>query len=126
MKNLLKLIVAFSLMQCLFAFAAGQPFSQSDFDALEKEGRAVVVHIHADWCPTCKAQNPILNSDMKSLDFKGVTFLEVNFDTQKDFLKKHNISSQSTILVFKAGKEVGRSTGDTKQSTIDALLKKAL
>lgn len=126
MTKLLKMMVALVLLQCSSAFAAGQAFTQSNFDALLKAGKPVVIHIHASWCPTCKAQDPILNTEIKSPEFKDVTFLEVNFDTEKSFLKTHNVSAQSTILVFKDGKEVGRSTGDTKQPSIDSLVKKSL
>ena len=33
---------------------------------------------------------------------------------------------QSTLIVFKGGKEVGRSTGDTSKDSIAALLQKTL
>lgn len=63
---------------------------------------------------------------MNAPEYKGVTFLEADYDSQKDVLKKFNVSTQSTILVFKQGKEVGRSTGQTKEAVIEELTKKAL
>jgi len=126
MRHLLKIIYLFALFQTTNSFAAGQAFTQSQFDILMKEGKAVVVHVHAPWCPTCKAQNPTLNSEIKSSTYKEVTFLEVDFDSQKDVLKKLNVSSQSTILVFKQGKELVRSTGITKEADIEEMTKKAL
>jgi len=91
-----------------------------------KEGKSVVVHVHAPWCTNCKAQDPILNAEIKSPVYKEVTFLQVDFDTQKSVLKTLNVSIQSTILVFKQGKEVGRVTGNTKEKDIEELTKKAL
>lgn len=126
MKHLIKMILAFGLFQSVLAFAAGQPFTQSQFDTLMKEGKPIIVHVHAPWCPKCKAQDPVLNSEMKAPAYKGVTFLEVDFDTQKDVLKEFNVSKQSTIIVFKQGKEVGRFTGKTKESDIAELTQKAL
>ena len=126
MKHLIKAIFAFVLFQAVSVFAAGQAFTQANFDALQAAGKPVIVHVHADWCPTCKSQDAILNPLMKSPEFKGVTFLQVNFDDQKDVLKKFNVANQSTIIVFKGGKEVGRSVGDTKATSIDALAKKCL
>jgi thioredoxin 1 len=126
MKHLIKAIFAFILFQAASVFAAGQAFTQANFDALQAAGKPVIVHVHADWCPTCKSQDAILNPLMKSPEYKGVTFLEVNFDGQKDVLKKFNVSNQSAIIVFKGGKEVGRSVGDTKASSVDALVKKSL
>lgn len=126
MKRLIKAILAFVAFHSVVVMAAGQPFTQSNFDALENAGKPIVVHIHADWCPTCKTQDAILNPLIKTPEFKDVTFLQVNFDNQKDALKKFNVVNQSTIIVFKNGKEVGRSVGDTKKSSIDALVMKSL
>lgn len=126
MKHLIKAIFAFVLLQAVSVFAAGQAFTQANFDTLQTAGKPVIVHVHADWCPTCKSQDTILNPLIKSPEFKGVTFLQVNFDDQKDVLKKFNVANQSTIIVFKGGKEVGRSIGDTKAASIDALAKKSL
>jgi thiol:disulfide interchange protein len=126
MKTILKLMLLLALTHSAFVFAAGQPFTQNQFDTLMKEGKSIVVHVHAPWCPTCKAQDPTINAEMKSPAYKDVIFLEVDFDKQKDVLKEFNVSTQSTILVFKQGKEVGRSTGKTKQADIEELTKKSL
>ncbi len=126
MNHLIKAVFTFILFQAVSVFAAGQAFTQANFDALQAAGKPVVVHVHADWCPTCRSQDAILNPLIKSPEFKGVTFLQVNFDDQKDALKKFNVANQSTIIVFKGGKEVGRSVGDTKAPSVDALVKKSL
>ena len=43
------------------AFAASpQPFNAQAFAEAQKAGRPILVAIHASWCPTCKAQTPIL------------------------------------------------------------------
>ena len=126
----MKLIRAFILFMALaqsgWVFAAGQPFTKSQFDNLMKEGKPIIVHVHAPWCSNCKAQNSVLNVEMKSTAYKGVTFLEVDFDTQNEALRELNVSMQSTILVFKQGREVGRFTARTKESEIEELIKKAL
>jgi thioredoxin 1 len=126
MNSFIKTLLVFSLFQTALAFAAGQPFTQNQFDSLMKEGKPIIVHVHAPWCSNCKAQDPVLNSELKSPAYKGVTFLEVDFDTQKSVLKEFNVSNQSTILVFNKGKELGRSTGVTKEVDIESLTKKAL
>ena len=126
MKVLRKLILFLLLAQSAIVLAAGQPFTQSQFDILIKENKPIIVHVHAPWCTNCKAQNSVLNSEMKSPAYKEVTFLEVDFDTQNDVLKEFNVSMQSTIIVFKQGKEVGRFTAKTKESDIEELTKKAL
>ncbi|MBU3636072.1 thioredoxin family protein [Polynucleobacter sp. es-MAR-4] len=126
MKSFIKVLLVFASFQAVSVFAAGQEFTQANFDTLQAAGKPAIVHVHADWCPTCKSQDAILNPLMKSPEFKGVSFLQVSFDDQKDVLKKFNVANQSTIIVFKGGKEVGRSVGDTKAASIDALAKKSL
>ena len=125
MKILLKIILSFFLLQSLL-FAAGKPYSQTEFDKLNKEGKPIVLHIHAKWCSTCATQDPILNSLMKVNEFKNLTFFNVDYDTSKDLLKTLRVSRQSAIIVFKQGKEQGRSLGDTQENSIKQLLKKAI
>jgi dsRNA-specific ribonuclease len=36
------------------------------------------------------------------------------------------VRSQSTIIVFKGGKEVARATGDTKEAALSKLAKQAI
>ena len=39
-------------------------FDPASFDAAQKSGKPILVAIHASWCPTCKAQKPILSELM--------------------------------------------------------------
>ena len=125
MKTFIKIIFSLFFLQSAL-FAAGKPYSQVEFDKLIKEGKPIVLHVHAKWCYTCAAQDPVLNSLMKSPEFKNFTFFNVDFDTSKDLLKTLKVSRQSAIIVFKQGKEQGRSLGDTKESSIKELIKKAI
>ena len=62
-------------------------FDAASFDAAQKAGRPIFVAIHASWCPTCKAQKPILSELMAEPKFKDLIYFIVNFDTQKDAVK---------------------------------------
>ncbi len=110
----------------MVAMADGKGFKAADFDKAKASGKAVLVEVTAPWCPTCKAQKPIL-SDLKAQPrFKDLVAYEVDFDSQKDALRLLNVQNQSTLIVFKGGKEVGRSTGETSRAAIEGLLAKAL
>ena len=125
---MLKLFRAALLLVSLLAgtaFAAPTGFDQATFDALQKEGNSTLVMIHADWCQTCKAQAPILAELLGSSEYKSLHALRVDFDQQKDAVRNFKATMQSTLIVFKGGKEVGRSTDETKKDSIAALLKKA-
>ena len=126
MFKFIRSLMLLSFLAAGSAVAADQAFDQAVFDALQKQGKPVLVTIHADWCPTCKAQEPILGELLKTPELQGITALRVDFDKQKAAVKAFKVQYQSTLIVFKGGKEVGRSTGDTKKDSIAALLKKAL
>ena len=102
------------------------PYTPAAFDAAQKAGKSVLVEVHATWCPTCKAQAPILSKIGKEEDFKNLLVLHVDFDTQKDAVKRFDVRMQSTLITFKGGKETGRSVGDTNPASLTALLAKAI
>jgi thioredoxin 1 len=119
----------FSLMLTLLstlAVSAEIPFNQAQFDATRAAGKPVAVVFHADWCPTCRAQAPLLKELAQSPELKPVTLYVANFDTEKALKKSLGVTAQSTIVVFKNGREIARSTGDTQQESLAALLRHAI
>ncbi|MBX9926491.1 MAG: thioredoxin family protein [Hyphomicrobiaceae bacterium] len=102
------------------------PFDQKTFDSAIKSGAPVVVEFSADWCPTCRAQRPIVQSLLKGESMKALTLFVADFDREEKLKRDLRVSYQSTFVVFKSGKEVGRSTGQTRKEDIEALFKLAL
>ena len=109
------------------AFAgAPVPFSAEAFKAAQASDTPILVEIHADWCPTCKAQSPILDKLTADPKFRDLKVFRVDFDAMKPVVKQFSAQMQSTLIVFKGGSEQGRSVGDTKEASIAALLDKSL
>ncbi len=102
------------------------PFDQARFEAAQKEGRSILVDITAPWCPTCKAQKPVLENLAARPDFKDLTIFTVDFDTQKQTIAALKASSQSTLIAFKGSRETARSVGDTQAASIKALRRSAI
>lgn len=127
MSALLRSVVAIVSMLILTAAHAAEikPYDKSTFDSLQGAGKPVVIHVYADWCPTCKQQAPIISELVSGAPFKDYTVLKVNFDTQKDVVKALGVGSQSTLIVYQGKKEVARSVGDTSKDSIAATLRKA-
>jgi thioredoxin 1 len=122
-------LTALAVMLTLFAtlsFSAEIPFNQAQFDATRAAGKPAAVVFHADWCPTCRAQAPVLKQLTESSDFKSLTLFVADFDTEKTLKRSLGITKQSTIVVFKDGKETARSTGDTQAGSLSALLHQAI
>ena len=101
-------------------------FTQAAFDRAVAAGQPVIVDFQASWCPTCKAQKPIVDALLKEPRLKDVSLFAADYDTEAALKKQLRVTQQSTFVVFKGGKEVGRSTGDTSKAGIAALFDKAL
>ena len=102
-----------------------KPYSAAALAEAQKADMPVALHFRADWCPTCRAQDKVLES-LKSEPGLGVTVLSVNYDTEKDLKKQFKISSQSTLVVLKGHKEAARLVGDTSKLNILMALKSSL
>lgn len=126
MRTLVKFVTLLALLFPLFAHAVGEPYTQDKLDTLNQSGKPVLVFVHADWCPTCRAQDAVLEKLLPTTEFKHITTLKVNFDSQKSVIKAFGVRYQSTLIVFKGGKEVARVTGETDRDKIATLLRKAL
>jgi thioredoxin-like negative regulator of GroEL len=112
------LLLAGLLSQPVLALAFGEPYMQARFDALNQGGKPVLVHIHAPWCPTCRAQDKRLGRLFQVPGNKAIAALEVSFDNQKDVVRAFRASGQSVLIGFKDGREVGRLVGETREDRI--------
>jgi thiol-disulfide isomerase/thioredoxin len=109
------------------AFASAPiPFTPEAFEAAQKAGKPILVDITASWCPTCKAQKPIIGELINTSALKDMIVFDVDFDAQKNVVNMFKARMQSTLIVFKGGAEIGRSVGDTDPDSIKALLSKAV
>ena len=103
-----------------------QTFDAKAFAAAQSAGKPILLHITAPWCPTCKAQTPILSKLEAMPKFKDLVVLNIDFDTSKPLLRELHVAQQSTLIVYKGKQEAGRSTGDTNAASIESLLDKAI
>jgi len=127
MNTFKSLLALTGLLVSALSFAAEtKPFDAATFAALQDAGKPILVDVRADWCPTCKAQAPVIASLLSTPVFSNYTVLEVNFDTQPAVLRQFKVTQQSTLIVFSGKSEKGRSTGDTRKEGIETLLRKAL
>jgi thiol-disulfide isomerase/thioredoxin len=124
---LLAIVTSAALLVSLPASAAEwKPFDAAAFAAAKKEGKSILVDIFAAWCPTCRAQNPILVQLTREPKFKDLVVFKVDFDTQKDDVRALKAQSQSTLIAYKGETETDRSVGDTNPASIAALVESAL
>jgi thioredoxin 1 len=122
------LAIVLGLVIASFAASAAEtnPYTAEAFGQAQKAGKSILVHINAPWCPVCQAQKPILAELVAEPKFKNLVVFEVDFDNQKDAVRALKAQSQSTLIVFKGAKEMGRSVGDTRRASMVALLARVL
>ena len=125
--NLSRLLVVAALVgtTALAHALDSKTYTAEALAAAEKAGRPVAVLFHADWCPTCRAQDKVLQS-LKAEKGLDLTVLVANYDTEKDLKRRFRITAQSTLVVLKGTKETARLIGDTSADGIRGALKTAL
>ena len=102
-----------------------KPYSAQALADAQKTTQPVALHFHADWCPTCRAQDKVLQS-LKTEQGLALTVLRADYDTEKDLKRRLRVNAQSTLIVFKGQKEAARLVGDTSADGIRGALKAAL
>ena len=113
-------------LAALSSFAGEVPYDPAKFDAALAKGEPVIVDFAASWCPTCKQQKPIVDALLKEPKRAPVTLFLADFDKEEALKQRLKVTMQSTFVVFKGGKEVGRSTGQTQKPALAELFDRAL
>ncbi len=100
-------------------------YTPAAFTAAQQQGKPILVHVTASWCPVCAKQRPILAKLSAEPAFRHLQVFDVDFDTQKELLRTMGVQKQSTFIVYHGGAERDRSTGETNEAAIRALLAKS-
>jgi thioredoxin 1 len=98
------------------------PFTQSAFEAAQAQGRPILVDVYAPWCPTCRAQEPVIERLVATPAYDDLIVFRVDFDGQKDVVRRFRAQRQSTLIAFRGARETGRNVGVTAYFEIERLL----
>jgi thioredoxin 1 len=108
------------------SMAEEMAFDQTHYESMRDKGQPFAVVFRADRCAACRAQAPMLEQLTQMQEFKGITLFVANFDTEKVLKKSLGITANSTIVVFRNGKETARSIGDTQEDSLSEILRRAI
>lgn len=101
-------------------------FTAQAFEEAQSAGKLILVAVDASWCSTCSIQKPALAQALAELEkrpeMRGAAVFTVDFDEQRDVVRRFNAQVQSTLIVFRGSTEIGRSVGETDPREIEALL----
>ena len=102
-----------------------QPYSAAALDTAQKAGQPVALHFHANWCPTCRAQEKVFNG-FKPDATLALALLVVDYDAERALKQKLGVRTQSTLIVYRGKRETARHAGETDPATLKAALQSAL
>ena len=125
-RSLLAALPAAALLPLPARAAERAPFTDAAFDAAQAAGRPILIEVTAPWCPTCRAQKPHVDAVAADPRMREAVLLSVDFDSQKDALRRLSVRTQSTLIAFRGTQERGRATGVTDGGAIRDLLLRAL
>lgn len=89
--------------------------------ALE-ENTKVVLDFYAEWCGPCKKLGPIL--DKLAGKYQDIMFIKINVDQFRSISDAYSVKSLPTLMLFKDGKRVEKTTGFKSESDIKTMLQK--
>lgn len=94
------------------------PFSKDDYQRALDGDKIILLNFYANWCPFCRAEEPVIAAGFGSLASDRLVGFRVNYNDsetdadEKALADQFKITYQHTKVILKDGKEVFR-TGDT-------------
>jgi len=83
----------------------------------------VIVDFWAPWCGPCKMMGPNFEKAATKFPLK-ILFVKVNTENEQAIGARFSIRSIPTLIIFKEGKEVHRSSGAVDETTLSQLVSK--
>ena len=79
-------------------------------DIVLKSKKPVLVDFWAEWCGPCRMVGPALEQLSDTMNGK-VKIAKLNVDENQEIAMKYGIRSIPSLLLFKEGREIGRTIG---------------
>jgi thioredoxin 1 len=83
-------------------------YSENEFREVVKSG-VTLVDFYADWCGPCQALAPVM--EVLASTRTDSNIVKVNIDVLSTLASKYQVMSIPTVIVFKDGVEVSRTSG---------------
>lgn len=108
------------------AAAEYRAFDQAAFAQAQAQGRPILVEVFAPWCPTCRAQSPIVRTIAADAAFANLVVFRIDYDNQRDEWRALNVRRQSTLIAYNGARETGRLVAATSPDRIETLMRSAV
>lgn len=85
----------------------------------------VFVDFWAEWCGPCRMVGPAVEQIGKAMSGK-IKVAKVNVDENQEIAMKYGIRSIPSLILFKGGKEIGRTVGAAPKETYIKFIESSL
>lgn len=102
------------------------PYQADEFARARKEGKVTALQFHSTWCPICVMQERGLKTLMDDKAYDQVTVFQADFFAEEALRKRYNVSTFSTMVIFRGAKERARATGEFQSEQLRQLFAPAL
>ena len=96
------------------------------FNSIINASQLTLVDFFATWCGPCKTMHPVLEQ-LKAELGSGIRIIKIDVDKQSATANQYRIQSVPTLMLFRQGEVLWRTSGVVQKSellaTIDPFLK---
>jgi len=125
-------MVKYSGMVLAGASAPLLDFTKADYNEAINSDKLVVLYFYANWCPTCKAEFPLMQKAFDELDTDKVIGFRVNYNDnqtdndEKNLAKQFGVAYQHTKVFVKNGQRILKSPEGWDENRYSVEINKAL
>jgi len=98
--------------------AVKSDFTEEAYRTAVANNELFLIDVFADWCPTCKRQQRVLNKYFEENPQSSIRVFEVNFDEQKDWVTYFKAPRQSTLILYRGEEQLWFSVAQTRERRI--------
>ena len=85
----------------------------------------VLVDFWAEWCGPCRMVGPAVEQLSQTMNGK-IKVAKINVDENQEIATKYGIQSIPSLLLFKGGKEIGRTIGAAPKESYQKFIEQSL
>ena len=127
MKHKFRLPLLLAILLAIPAWALDVvPYEADSFVRARSNGKVTALQFHSGWCPVCVMQERGVRALKDERSLEQVTVFQADYFKEEALRKRFNVSSFSTLVVFRGEQERARTTGDFQPEQLKLLFAKAL